>query len=547
MKIQLYKRIKYGRFFIFVYLLNIISNLSSLKFYNDSLSIIGIVALSALIAGVETIVSSLISPNKIRKIYQSIVISFHTILAVTEYFLLTNFRKIISQDVIDILAETNPEESSEFLETYLSPLSILLYVVTICVILSVFYVTSKTLANKRICSFVFSALIAGGVIVSGDCVYGFVKFRDGKNIPQLTSITRFGYSLYILNKNIQQIDRVCNSCKNIEITQNVRKKPTIVVIIGESHSLQHSSLYGYKKRTNPLLEKLKEEGSLLAYDNATCVETFTTASLKADYSLDSLGVDYENIALFPACFKNAGYHTELYDNQYFVGQGVNFISNKDLSECMFDVRNTKRYKYDAEMVADIKVSKEPSLYVIHLWGQHYTYKDRYPSNFNRFDSSQYDNKYTEYQRQQMADYDNACLYNDNVINSIIQKFKDQYCCIFYFSDHGEEIYELRDYMGHGDGGTSPDIRYQTNVPLLVWVSEKYKEDYIQMFKRAIHYPISMDDIGHTILDAAGLRCKDFRENRSIINPNYNTQRQRIVMHSIDYDKTVKKQKHIQFN
>lgn len=536
-----------SHFFILVFLLNIISNLSSLRYQNGLVYTIEIISLSALIAYAESVIYSLIPTNALKKIYGGFIILLHTALAVIEYFILINFRKNINQDVIDIVGETNPEESSEFLQTYFSFSSILAYIIITILVLALLYFVTKNIYKRVKYTPIALLLILGGVMTLGYSAYSFILFRDGKSIPQLTSLTRSAHALFTMRNNMKQIDRVYAACKELTVTQDIQKKPTIIVIVGESHSLQHSSLYGYAKSTNPLLGELQKEGSLLAYDNATCVETFTTASLKADYSLDSLGVNYDEIVLFPACFKKAGYHTELFDNQYFVGQGVNIISNKELSEELFDVRNKDSYKYDGDMVNDIKVENGPSLYMIHLYGQHYTYTDRYPASFEKFEASQYNNKYTEAERQTMAEYDNACLYNDYVIHSIIEKFKDQYCCLFYFSDHGEEVYELRNFMGHGDGETSPDIRYQTNVPLLVWMSEEFSKDYKEKFERAIHYPISMDDIGHTIIDAAGIRCKDFVESRSFISEQYNTNRKRIVMHSIDYDAYVKEHSHIVFD
>lgn len=533
-----------SHFFVHIFFLNVISNLSSLRSYNDPFYVVGILSLSALTAYFECVLFNIIPSEKLKKIYAGFLIVLHTILATVEYFILINFHKNINQDVIDIIGETNPRESAEFFETYFSPLSIIIYLVVVVLGSVLIYAITKYIHRKIKYMCVGLLFVLLGILTLGYSAYGFIFFRDGKSIPQLTTLTRCGHSLLIMHSNIKQINQIHFTCKNLTASQNIQKKPTIIVIIGESHSVQHSSLYGYKKCTNPLLGELLNEGSLLVYENVTCVETFTTASLKADYSLDSLGVDFEQIALFPACFRKVGYRTVLFDNQYFVGQGVNFISNRELSNELFDIRNTESYKYDGDMVKDIKVENVPSLYIIHLMGQHYSYADRYPKSYGKFSPAQYNSKYSELAREKMAEYDNACLYNDYVINSIIEKFKDQYCCVFYFSDHGEEVYELRDFMGHGDGESSPDIRYQTNIPLLVWMSKEFSEDFRNRFERAVHYPISTDDIGHTIIDAAGIRCDDFVESRSFISDHYNTKRKRIVMHSIDYDEYVKGNPHV---
>ena len=108
-------------------------------------------------------------------------------------------------------------------------------------------------------------------------------------------------------------------------------------------SVYHSSLYGYEKQTNPLLSKRKDKGELLIFDNAVSLHDHTTSSLEAMLSLDSLRVDYTNKALFPICFKKAGYHTEMFDNQYFVGSGYSSLTDRELSEMMFENFDTARF------------------------------------------------------------------------------------------------------------------------------------------------------------------------------------------------------------
>ena len=52
----------------------------------------------------------------------------HVILIVADYFLLTQFGMVSNQDVIDILFETNVEQTNDFIQSYFS----LPYVLGIC-------------------------------------------------------------------------------------------------------------------------------------------------------------------------------------------------------------------------------------------------------------------------------------------------------------------------------------------------------------------------------------------------------------------------------
>ena len=130
------------------------------------------------------------------------------------------------------------------------------------------------------------------------------------------------------------------------------------------------------------------------------------------------------------------------------------------------------------------------------------------------------------------------VYNDYVVNEILNKFKNSYCCVFYLSDHGEEVFELRDYMGHGNAKYSPNLNYQIRIPLLVWFSSSFLSEngnLMDIMKERAHDPICSDDIGHTLLDVAGISTKDFAPSRSFVNKVFNRKRRRVVLNSIDYD------------
>lgn len=526
------------KFFLFLLILNLISNYVELR-YDDSLfAYFGIFFLSALFAYIEASIYYLIIKRWLKLLYASTVIVIHNILIICEYFLLVKFQMIINQDAIDILSETNPVEIDNFIQTYISPTLILICLLLIITVNIVIYYITTFLSKLKIQK-VYLLFAIMGLGIFGLCGYNFIKYHDGISIPQFTTITRAGYASYVMKNRFLQIRQLEDVCKNIKVEQTTEMPPMMIVVIGESASIYHSSLYGYDKPTNPLLTKYKENGSLFLFDNVVTLADGTHGAMRADFSLDSIGVDFANQPLFPACFKAANYKTLMYDNQYFVGSGVTFLTDEALSKTMFDFRNTERYQYDGQMIDDIQISDSVALYVIHLYGQHYTYSQRFPKEYVKFTAKDYNQAIPEEQRQVIADYDNATLYNDFVIDKIIKKFKNYYCCLFYFSDHGEEVYELRDYVGHGNAEHSPNLNYQMRVPLMVWFSPSFYSangELAEKMREAQHYPICTDDIGHSILDVACIRTRTFAPTRSFINSKFNKTRHRIILNSIDYDK-----------
>ena len=529
---------------IYLLFLNLISNLAGSFIHKGFIPFIQMVMLSFSSSLIEYFIIRLSRPKILKKAFLAIFILFHNLLIILDYFLIFKFQNIICQEVIDILSETNKIEISNFIHTYIQPGTILLWLFCITFFNYLLYRIAKWLPFHSFFGVLFLFFSSFGLIIWCIMTYNYVFYRNGMNIPQYHSATRLSYSCLILKERIEEIHAL-RIIANEYSAQPSALPPNIVVIIGESSSIFHSQLYGYEKPTSPLLSERKHKGEIrklkgeiAVYNNVVSIDDHTHGAMMSVFSLSSFNESFTEKPIFPICFKRAGYHTALFDNQYFVGSGINFLSDQGLSELMFDKRNTRRYSYDGEMVKSTPSLREPYLFVLHLWGQHYTYSERYPKAFNHFKASDYDKtKYTLSQRKIIAHYDNATLYNDFVINEIIRKYENDDCCIIYFSDHGEEIYDYRDFMGHGNAAHASDINFQIRVPLIIWVSEKYKKnrpEKANMMLKNIMKPVSTDDMPHILLDIADIKCEDFSPSRSVINKSYSI-KHRIVLHTIDYD------------
>ena len=203
---------------------------------------------------------------------------------------------------------------------------------------------------------------------------------------------------------------------------------------------------------------------------------------------------------------------------------------------MFDYRNTKGYDYDGEMLQDVRLIDSPQLIVLHLQGQHFIYSDRYPKRFTRFEPKDYSNL-SEKQKAIVAHYDNATLYNDYVIDQIIRLVEDRDCLVVYFPDHGQDVYEVDDFMGHGCASSRADLTYQVKVPLFIWTSDLFSTkhaDKVKRIKESADKPIITSDLPHFLLDVAGVNTESLNSDQSFINDLYKT-KNRIILNHIDYD------------
>lgn len=524
-------------FYLFL-IFNLISNGACIYYYPEIKDITFVIILSFFYAYIETAIFKILRPKWLKELFLVIVCILYNIFILVDYFLIHTFQKIFQEGIMDIFLETNRQEVTNFLETYVSK-SYIVFIILSLIVLNIVIIYLCKILIRVIPSKISLIISSLGILLFFYMCYSFARYRNGMGMPQYASVTRFAHTLNLAHNRLQQTEQLRKICGQTTATCQDTINPTVVVIIGETHSVYHSSIYGYRLETNPHIQKRLAEGNLYMFDDVVTIDDHTMGVMKSVFSLDSLGTDFNDKPLFPACFKAAGFHTALYDNQYFVGTGISFLSDKKLSNMLFDERNTKQYQYDGEMVDDITLKDVPSLYVIHLIGQHFAYWNRYPEDYMKFSPKYYDrNKYSRRQREAMAHYDNACLYNDYVIEKIISKFEDKNAIIFYFSDHGEELYELRDYMGHCTAAYSPDLRYQMRVPLLIYVSDSYKQshaDFCNRLERNQHTPIITDDISHVILNAASIQTESFSKYRCFTDSAYKKDKPRMVLHSIDYN------------
>ncbi len=175
--------------------------------------------------------------------------------------------------------------------------------------------------------------------------------------------------------------------------------------------------------------------------------------------------------------------------------------------------------------------KRKNFVVFHLIGNHFEYKNRFPKEFSRFNlnNTSYFSKNKSLRvknntdKQVVTDYINSVYYNDYVLHSLIELFKDKDSLVIYLSDHGDDMFESSTFNTHECSNASMEI------PFLIYMSDAFKQKHPQMVKRfeeALHKPFMSDDLLHTVLPLAGIITKDYEKTRDLFNENYNDKRPR---------------------
>ena len=480
-------------------------------------------------AYLEACVVNLFS-QKARRWVTGIIVVVYNVLIVADYYCLIMFGQPIRQYAVDVLLLTNINEVRNFAATYFTHLLLISFFAAIVAIDILVCFAAKALRKIRyvnICLLLsFSGLFI--LVFSG---FNLITFNKCKSIPQYHVLTRIPYSIYNTRQRVNEVKQLIYIANTLKCTQ-IGEKHTFVVVIGESHSIYHSQLYGYRLPNQPRLQALKDKGDLIVFNDVVSTHDNTGLSLPSLFSMDSLTTNFGYEPLFPMCFKAAGYKTMLLENDFLEG-GLYFLEDIKLLDAMYDSRSQRLRPYDEDLLKDLKILDEPALYVIHLMGQHYDYPVRYPQSFAKFNAGLYKGKKDA---EDIAAYDNAVYYNDYVMSKIIDLFKDRDACLIYISDHGEDVYDTDGFHGHG-GAAIHDPKYELRIPMYIIPSRKFREnqpELVERMRKSVDVPIAQDDFCHLLLDVAGIRNKWFNETRSALSPKY-IRKHRIVLGSVDID------------
>lgn len=369
-------------------------------------------------------------------------------------------------------------------------------------------------------------------------------------------VYRMAFSLYANRLASQQITSLLRSTEHVSVDSCTFRSPQLVLIIGESYNKHRSQLYGYDKATTPRQLARMRDSTLVTFTDVVAPWNLTSFVFKyvfSMYAVDDPG-DWTGRPMFPQLFREAGYHVTFLTNQFLpkAGEAVYdfsggfFLNNPALSARMFDTRNTQLHRYDEGLLHDYDALEQQGhhdhqLTIFHLMGQHVDYRGRFPVRTRRrFTPADYPDKALTKERLQInADYDNATLYNDSVVDEILRRFEDQEALVVYMPDHGEECFNSLDYFGRNHSAVIDYrlAREEFEIPFWIWASEKYREAHPAEWatiRRCRHRPYMTDLLPHMLLFLGGISSDDYRKEYDVLSDDYDEQRPRPLKNSVDY-------------
>lgn len=527
-------------------------------------------------------------PQKIRKWIRLLLAILLYIVALIDMFCYVRFESTLTPTMLMLFFETTGQETKEFLNSYVgwdlltSKTGWIILIAFLHILWSIFSLWWKR-HNQRMGlrlspSVVLYSQSIMGVVALGLFVYCATEcFPNKQAMGRLMSKSNLGevehelttkgcanlylpihrmvFSLYANRLASQQITQLMAATEKVQVDSCSFRSPQIVLIIGESFNKYRSQLYGYDKPTTPRQLKRQQDSTLIAFTDVVAPWNLTSFVFKHVFSLHAIGDegDWCDVPMFPEVFRKAGYHVTFITNQFLpkAGEAVYdfsggfFLNHPQLSEQLFDTRNSRLHRYDEGVLQDYDAMKEHDahqLTIFHLMGQHVDYRGRFPVKTRRkFTPADYPDKKLAPKRLQInADYDNAVLYNDSIVDEIIRRFEHQNAIVIYMPDHGEECFNSMDYFGRNHSATIDYrlAREEFEIPFWIWASEKYRQTHPygwEAVKRYCHRPYMTDLLPHTLMFLGGIHTKDYRKEYDVLNSAYNEKRPRLLKNSVDYN------------
>lgn len=483
-----------------------------------------------------------------------VLVLFFAILHIFESYLLGKYGEGYTFSVVTILMATTVAESREYLTTSLSFGDFLRGFIELVISLVVVLLLSQILEKLKrsrvfylvICLIGLGSLV--NILVFMPRIYA--HSMDGGIAPDntISPVDRLIWNTGLVYVETIKIKENVDKIKKIDLGRLEVKQPygqiNVVIVIGESLRRDYMHCYGYALDNTPKLDSLIADGSVIAYSDVISPAAGTVEALTkvlSYLSLDAKGAwyDYPNLT---NVLSRSGYESCWVSNQEITGdyvQPLNVIAR---------MSNTVRYikmrtpasdwapiddvGYDMEVLPYLRSydskKKTSVAQFIHLIGSHVDYAQRYPKNYARFSSKDIAKSGD---KTCIADYVNSVYYNDDVVASIVEHYQNQKTLLFYFSDHGESLFDAPNnpnFFGHGFS-----LKSNVEIPFMVYVSPQLRKEYPELYERIVRCkdrPIVNDLFTNSLLGLLGITNKYSNPKLEFFSDDYDASRPRIPVH-----------------
>lgn len=529
--------------FAFYVLLNMVPSI--LLILTEPLNFYGKIILILFPSGLYFIVFSLSKNTGLIQLLLFPLVIIHAFQLVLFYLF---GEDVIAVDMFLNLVTTNSSEAGELLNS-IWPSIIFVCILYIPLILIAINQVKKRRYLHRICR-KRMVVIGIGLLLITYILSFFAKnkntlqFSFHENIYPVNVFYNLNFAINKWQRNKAYPDTSKDFCFDAKREVSPGKREIYVLVIGETSRAENWSLYGYQRKTNPLLEQA--EG--LVFFNDVITQSNTThksvSIMLSSASAWNYDIIYEQKSIIQA-FREVNFKTIFLSNQ-----GANHTFTQYFAEDADICRNIRstgknnmiKNNYDEALLPIFKhyIDSIPeNLFIIlHTYGSHFNYKERYPEKFSVFQPDDVTNITRKQKEKLLNAYDNSILYTDHLLCRISEILTNSGSCsaFLYASDHGEDI--LDDHRVKFLHASPNPTFYQLRIPMLMWFSPGYLSAFPDKVKGATinkSKPVATNAVFHTLLDIASIRTNYLEEDQSLVNPLFKSVKR---MYLDDHDNPV---------
>lgn len=437
------------------------------------------------------------------------------------YFVATG--SLISSDIIIALAQTNPTEGTEFVQSNFN-IMWLLALIALTVIYTVnafFYKDIESFDSRYFVTVLSFFLCLASSVWLALPRMDYLPF----SIVKVTSKQLDNFEIYKQQKS-QRLARL-NKLDSLKLADSTDSDGNLfVLVIGESETRDRMQAYGFSRENTPYLcEQLKKQNNILftnAYSSwPQTVQALSYSLTESNQYQKKQTVDaYSIIEIARA----SGFDTYWISNQRKYGvyeTPITVISSTANHEVW--VNGSSKMEgvfFDEEIINRFpKIDEKKNIFVvIHLMGSHQKYDKRLPGEFMKFEGND----------DALDYYDDTVLYTDYILDKIYSKVKDKsnFKAMIYFSDHGEDP--------HVVGGHDPvNLNGQMlRIPLVVYLSDKYVQDNQSIYEALLQNRekfFSNDLIFDLVVRVMGITgIPDMENHLNLADKSYSLDKQSVL-------------------
>ena len=446
---------------------------------------------------------------------------------------------VIAVDMFLNLATTNPDEAMELLDNLIPAVAGVLVLYIPLLVLAAWqwarHTSLEAAFQRRMRR---AALRTGGVMLLASALLYVVSPRGGERqgrfeyhveneVYPVNVFYNLALALHESWLSTHYQERVAHFRFGATPTHNADSTEVYVLVVGETARSSNFQLYGYARPTNP---QLSRESRLMVFRNVRSQSNTTHKSvpmlLTAATADDHSRLYHEKGIL--AAFGEAGFHTAFFSNQLRNHSYIDFFGEEANDACFIREKQPSRRPDDEQLLPyvaqELDQHHRKLLIVLHMYGSHFNYRDRYSRANARFLPDEPTEAKAENRPQLLNAYDNTILHTDRILARLIGMLRARHCisAMLYTSDHGENIFDdSRHLFLHASPRPS---EYDTDVPLLVWTSEQFGRQYPQVVN-AMRGNLrkgaeSNASVFPTMLSIAGIRAKARADSLSLTNRTY---------------------------